>query len=91
MSALDVEFGFPVAAKVEAKGRIKPGKLPAGRAAVTMHIGPYDKIQEAYNRLTAFVKEKGLEMGSSCYEVYLSDPNESPPQELQTEIYFPLR
>lgn len=91
MSALDVEFGFPVAAKVEARGRIKPGKLPAGKAAVGLHVGPYDKITEAYNRLTAFVKEKGLETDSFCYEVYLNDPADTPPDKLQTEIYFPVQ
>ena len=91
MSALDVEFGFPISGQVAAKGRIKPGKLPAGRTAVTLHVGAYDKIHEAYDRLTAFVKEKGLEPAASCYEVYLNDPQDTAPEELQTEIYFPLK
>jgi effector-binding domain-containing protein len=91
MSNLDVEIGFPVAAAVPGSGRVKAGKLPGGRAAVTLHVGPYGKIGEAYDRLTAFVKEKGLNPESFCYEFYLNDPAETPPEQLQTEIYFPLK
>jgi len=91
MSNLDVEIGFPVAAPTEGGGRIKAGTLPGGKAAVTLHVGPYGKIEEAYNRLTAFVKEQGLEPEAFCYEFYLNDPAETPPEELKTEIYFPVK
>jgi effector-binding domain-containing protein len=91
MSNLDVEIGFPVDVKTEGSGRVKAGKLPGGKAAVTLHLGPYEKIEEAYNRLTAFVQEQGLEPESFCYEFYLNDPAETPPEELKTEIYFPLK
>jgi len=91
MSSLDVEIGFPVAGKVEASGRVKPGKLPGGRVAVTLHEGPYEKIEGAYNRLMAFVRDQGLEMESFTYEFYLNDPDETPPEDLRTEIYFPVK
>jgi effector-binding domain-containing protein len=91
MSNLDVEMGFPVMKAAQDRGRVKAGKLPGGKAAVTVHVGPYDRIEEAYNRLTAFVNEKGLETESSCYEFYLNDPAETPPDELKTEIYFPVK
>ena len=91
MSNLDVEIGFPVTTAAEGSGRVKAGKLPGGKAAVILHVGPYEKIEEAYNRLTAFVKEKELEPESFCYEFYLNDPAETPPEELKTEIYFPVK
>lgn len=91
MSNLDVEIGFPVSEPVKGSGRVKEGMLPGGRAAVTLHAGPYDKIEESYNRLTAFIKEQGLEPESFCYEFYLNDPSDTPPEELKTEIYFPLK
>ncbi|UCF97572.1 MAG: GyrI-like domain-containing protein [Spirochaetaceae bacterium] len=91
MSNLDVEMGFPVARKTEGRGRVKAGTLPGGKAAAILHMGPYDRIGEAYEQLTAFVKEKGLEPQSICYEFYLNDPAETAPEELQTEIYFPLK
>ena len=91
MSNLDVEIGIPVSAAVPGGGRVKAGKLPGGKAAVTLHVGPYGEIGKAYDRLTAFVKEQGLNPASFTYEVYLSDPSETPAEELQTEIYFPLK
>ena len=90
MSNLDVAIGFPVAQALEGSGRVQAGKIPGGKAAVEMHIGPYDKIGEAYNRLSAFVKEKGLEMGACSYEFYLNDPGTTTPEELKTEIFFPV-
>lgn len=97
MSSLDVEIGFPVAAAAagaagaEDRGRIKPGKIPGGKAAVAVHTGPYAKLGEAYDRLLAFVKEQGLETESFTYEFYLNDPETTPPEALQTEIYFPVK
>ena len=91
MANLDVEMGFPVSRKVAGKGRVKAGTLPGGKAAVTLHLGPYERIHEAYDRLKGFVQQRGLELEESCYEVYLDDPNETPPDELKTEIYFPVK
>ena len=90
MSNLDVEMGFPVSGKVEGKGRVKAGTLPGGRAAVTVHTGPYDRIHEAYDRLKAFVEEQGLRVKECCCELYLNDPTETPADQLRTEIRFPV-
>jgi effector-binding domain-containing protein len=79
------------AAGAESRGRIKPGKIPAGKAAVAVHTGPYAKLGETYDRLLAFVKEQGLETQSFTYEFYLNDPDETPPGELETEIFFPVK
>ena len=91
MSNLDVEIGFPVATKVEGRGRVRPGRIPGGKCAVTVHVGPYETIGETYERLTAYVKEQGLETAAFCYEYYLNDPAQTPPEELETEIYFPIK
>ena len=91
MSNLDVEIGFPVAVNAEGNGRVNPGKLPGGKDAVAIHVGPYDKIGETYNRLTAYVKEQGLETLPFSYEFYLNDPGDTPPEELETEIHFPIK
>jgi effector-binding domain-containing protein len=91
MSNLDVAIGFPVATALEGSGRAQAGTIPGGKAAVEMHIGAYDKIGEAYERLSAFVKENNLEIDTCTYEFYLNDPGETPPENLETEIYFPLK
>ncbi len=91
MKDLDVELGFPVAGAFKAGGRVKPGVLPAGRTAVCLHKGPYETIADSYNALTAFIQKSGATpRGLSC-EFYLNDPQTTAPQELLTEINFPLK
>jgi effector-binding domain-containing protein len=93
MENLQIELGLPVApgTEVEKEGRVEPGLLPGGRTAVTVHTGPYDTIDEAYERLTSEVTAEGLEPTGLCYELYIDDPGETPQEELRTELCFPLK
>lgn len=91
MEALDVEMGFPVAGETEGTGRIQTGELPAGQVASAIHRGPYDKLEETYMKLTEYVTGKGLETTEWMYEFYLNSPLEVKPEELQTEICYPLK
>ena len=91
MSNLDVEIGFPVSQSFEGDGSVQCGRIPGGKAAVTLYVGPYDKIEKGYNDLTAYVKEKGLEIESFTYEFYINDPATTSPDKLETEIYFPVK
>ena len=90
MQNLDIEIGFPIATPLPDRGEIKCGALCAGKYASTMHIGPYDTVGPAYEALTQFVKESGYEPTGVAYEVYFSGP-ETPPDEIQTQIVFPLK
>jgi len=91
MENLDIEAGFPVARELEGRGDIEAGEMPGGKAATCMHIGPYDDIEAAYNAMSKWIKEHGLEPTGVAYEMYLNDPDEVPPEELQTQILFPLK
>jgi effector-binding domain-containing protein len=90
MEDLDVEIGYPVNVPFKAGGRVKPGVLPAGRTAVCVHKGPYETMVDSYNALTAFIaKNKAVPQGL-CFESYLNDPQTTKPEDLLTEIGFPL-
>ncbi len=91
MNALDVEMGFPLAEAAEGEGRVKAGMLPGGEAAVALHTGPYTELGGTYELLTKFVEEKGRIAEQWCYEFYLNSPMDTPPENLRTEIYFPLK
>jgi effector-binding domain-containing protein len=96
MSNLQIEFGFPIAVPLDKQstgidGRVEAGVLPGGKTVVGMHEGPYETIEETYNTLMAYVKKQGMEPTGISYEVYLNDPRETPPEELKTEIYFPVK
>jgi len=90
MESMDIEIGFPVASNLPGKGEIQSGEIPAGRIAQCLYTGPYNKIEPAYNALTAYVEQQGDEATGVAYEFYLNDPGEVAPEELLTQIVFRL-
>lgn len=91
MSNLDIEMGFPVADTHPEKGRVKASELPGGKNAVETHIGPYKEVEKTYTKIMDWMKEKGYEAESFCYEVYIDDPQQVPEDKLRTEVYFPIK
>ena len=91
MSNLEVEIGFPVSSTLPDKDEIKSGEIPGGRLARCIYTGPYNEIEPAYNALTAWVKEHGYEATGIVYEFYLNDPGEVSPEDLMTQVVFPLK
>ena len=76
----------------EAGGEIGVQEIAGGEYAVTLHKGPFDTLKESYAALAGkWLPASGREpRNAPSYEVYLSDPEKTPPQELLTEIYIPL-
>lgn len=90
MQDLDLAIGFPVRGGLAGEGEIESGEIPQGSYATTLHIGPYNAIQAAYEALTAWVEAEELEISGVAYEFYLNDPQNTPPEALQTQILFEL-
>ena len=88
---LDVEIGFPVSGKLTGRGNIQPSLIPPCRTATCIYTGPYSDIEPAYNALFQWISENGYETTGTVYEFYLNDPDETPPEELRTEILFQLK
>ena len=74
----EVEAGFPVTAPIESGGDVRPSALPGGPAATTVHVGPYDQMEPAYQALDSWVRGHGGEPAGDAWEVYLSDPASQP-------------
>ena len=91
MQNLDVEIGFPVSQKLKGRGEVIAGEIPAGSFASCLHTGPYSEIKSAYQVLMQWVVREGHEATGVSYEFYLNDPNQTPPEELMTQIVFPLK
>ena len=89
--AFDVEAGFYVPTAFPTDGEVECIELPAVRAAVTTHIGPYEGLPAAYEALHAKAHEEGWELEQTMWEEYWSDPQSTPPAEWRTEIVWPLR
>lgn len=88
----EVEAGFPASRRIEGDGAVQPSELPGGQAAVTVHVGPYDQMEPAYQALAAWVSEHRGEPAGDAWEVYFSDPSAEPdPETWRTEIVQPYR
>lgn len=82
-----------VSEEIEGQGEIGTQVLSGGEYAVTLHKGSYDNLESTYAQLMGqWLPESGREFRESpSFEIYLNDPQETPPDELLTEIYLPLK
>ncbi len=91
-SRFEVEAGFVASTPTSGEGDVEPSDLPGGLAAVTVHVGPYDTMEPAYEAIRTWVHAHGGEPVGGAWEVYLSDPNADPdPTNWRTEIVQPYR
>jgi len=67
-------------------------RLPAGRYACAVHVGPYEKLGDAWARFMGeWLPASGNRLGSGVsYEIYRNNPTQVPKEELRTEMYVPL-
>ena len=89
--ARDYEFdaAIPVSTTdVELSGNVRAGKSPSGRAVRVVHRGPYDRMSPSYEKLSAYMAVHGLKEGRVSWEHYISDPGQTPADEIITHIYF---
>lgn len=66
--------------------------VAGGKYAMTTHTGPYNQLGRTYTEfLGQWMPRNGHELRNApCLEVYLSDPQSTPPEELLTDVYAPL-
>ncbi len=104
--SMTVQVGVPVLAGAElspddAPFPVASGTLPTGRYACLTHVGPFDGIMAATDRLLAWADEQGLrfdtqtvdgvEKWTARLEIYLTDPRlETDPNRFETELAFRL-
>ena len=91
MQDLDVEIGFQVAKPLPGQGEITASEIPAGKYASCLHVGPYNAIGTTYNVLGQWMTDNAYEASGASYELYLNDPQQTPPQELKTQVLFRLK
>ncbi len=62
-----------------------------GKAAQTMHIGPFSEEGPTIERVHAFIKESGHELTGKHHEIYLSDIRRAAPEKWKTVIRQPMK
>jgi len=89
---VDLEGGLPVADAVEGSGRIQVGSLPGGETLSAWHIGPYGRLCETYDLISAWMEAHGVSPREAPWEVYWTDPGEvRDPSQWKTQILYPIK
>ncbi len=71
----------------------KAGNIEPGRAFKVIHRGKYEHLGNAWSTAYMHMKAQKLKKSKSQapFEVYVSDPENTPASDLITEIYIPVR
>ncbi|MBE0415657.1 MAG: GyrI-like domain-containing protein [Dehalococcoidia bacterium] len=89
------EIRSPIAGEVAPSGPDERGlgvkRVEGAKVAATRHKGFFDRVEATIHALEGWIMEKGYEIVGPSEEVYLSDPGRTPPEQLLTEVRFPVR
>jgi hypothetical protein len=83
----------------EVRKKKKPTSLPLvrfesfseGKAAHTMHIGPFSEEGPTIEKVHNFITESGFKLFGKHHEIYLSDIRKAAPEKWKTIIRQPLK
>lgn len=86
-----LETGWPVPAGTGGRADIAAKSLPATRALVMEHRGPYTELSRSYRLMSEAMQEHGLTATGDPVEVYETDPEEvADPNDYVTTIVWPI-
>lgn len=93
-ATFDLEIGFPLAAAlsepiVQDDIVVAPSTSPVGNALILSHIGGFDGLPGAWARLMAAVPAERAG-AQPLLEIYVSDPSQTPTEQLRTDLLVPL-
>jgi effector-binding domain-containing protein len=83
------DFGVEVTRTFETAGEVYAAETPAGEAAVAIHRGPYDRMNEAHDAIGKWMAANGRESAGHSWEIY-GDPTPNP-ADTETVIMYLLK
>lgn len=83
----DIEVFIGIREKDKADEVMKPCEC-----VMTVHHGGYSTLSEAYGAVVTWISENGYEIAGAPFDLYIKTQFDSlPPEEWETEVYFPIR
>jgi len=70
--------------------KIRFESFPEGKAAQTMHLGPFSEEGPTIERVHEFIRENGCILVGRHHEIYLSDIRKAAPEKWKTIIRQPI-
>jgi len=81
-----IQAGVEVGSTFKSAGSVESASTPFGRAAHTLHIGPYSGLSAAHKATREWCSGKGYELKEPCWEIYGDwDTDET---RLRTDVYY---
>jgi effector-binding domain-containing protein/uncharacterized protein YndB with AHSA1/START domain len=90
--AVSLDAAIPVdRSDVPVSAPIRAGSSYEGRVLKAVHTGDYSGLPAARAKVRAYLATAGLEQVGPLWEQFISDPGATPPAELVTNIFVPIR
>lgn len=83
-----VEVGVLLSQPCPLTGQVVASALPAGRAAMTVHRGPYSGLGAAHQAVQDWCAAQGLRTAGPHWEIY--GPHDHDPAKVWTEVHYLL-
>ncbi|QSZ67501.1 MerR family transcriptional regulator [Methanofollis aquaemaris] len=86
----DVELAVPVAGRVSVGEGMEVKVLPAVEVVSVLYTGPYYHLTSAYGKIQEYAAAHDLALRGPDREIYYNSPHEVSPDELRTEVQYPV-
>ena len=88
---LEYEIGFSYDGDLKIQeGKLGYKEIPEHSVLAVVHKGPYNEVGPVIHALAEYADENGYDIVGPLTEVYLNDPSQVSPDELLTEVRFPV-
>ena len=86
----DFAASIPIDKAIEGSNEVKFAKRQEGKMLSTIFIGPYENLQQVYQDLETYMDIMGYQRNGPPMEIYLDDPTTVAPEEVRTQILWPI-
>jgi effector-binding domain-containing protein len=76
---------------VGSESPVRMGESYGGRVVRAVHVGAYGELPLTYDKAKAFIAAHRLEGNGRPWDVYVTDPANTPEDQLRTEVYYPVK